>query len=274
MPICIKILTALLIAYSLYFSGIAAKAETTDPFAACGVTGSTTLYDLKNGQWYKTNSNDADLRSLPASTFKIFHSLIALDMQVTSPEDIFEWDGTEHEIDVWNQDTMFKDAFKNSTLWVYESLTKRIHINDYKRYLDWAEYNGNDDIVHGRDGNFWVYGNWGVSPVEQINMLVKLYNNDLPFSRASMETVKGFMQQDNKNVFGKSGWTRRDGKNIGWWVGYKIHEGQESRENKENRTAIFFATRIFKNEKHDIGNFIECRKTITEKVIERFFNAN
>jgi beta-lactamase class D len=230
-------------------------------FSACEVTGSTTLYDMEENRWYKSDKMRADQRTLPASTFKIMHSLIALDMQATTPDEVFKWDGQQREIPVWNQDTIFKDAFKNSTVWVYEELTQRIDNMAYKRYLYWSGYEGNDDIDHGNErGNFWVAGNWGISPIDQINMLVKLYNNDLPFSRASMETVKGFMQQDDdKSLFGKTGWTRKDGQHIGWWIGYKTYD---------NRAPIFFATRILKDTDQDIGNFSECRKTITEYYIQ------
>lgn len=63
--------------------------------------------------------------------------------------------------------------------------------------MRWADYEGNGDIDSGQRDNFWLYGDWGVSPKDQIRMLVKLYKNELPFSRASMDTVKSFMCNEN-----------------------------------------------------------------------------
>ena len=228
-------------------------------FSKCGVRGSTTLYDLDADRWFKTDDKDAEIRTLPASTFKIFHSLIALDVGATTTDEIFKWDGEERMLPVWNNDTIFSDAFKNSTVWVYETLAVRIDKETYKRYLAWADYEGNGDIENGKNGNFWVYGDWAVSPQEQIEMLVKLYKNELPFSQSSMDTVKGFMRDGT--TYGKTGWTQQNGNHIGWWIGYI-----EKPESK----PLFFATRLVKNVDEDLGNFAQCRKTITDQVIEKY----
>lgn len=255
-----------LIIFSVLFLIFAqpSMASEPDPFGACHVKGSTTLYDMKHKHWYKTDKIDADRRTLPASTFKIFHSLIALDMQATTPDEVFQWDGQRREIAAWNQDTAFKDAFKNSTVWVYEELAQRITKEDYKRYLHWANYAGNGDIDHGKNGNFWVAGNWGISPLEQIDMLVKLYNNQLPFSRGTMNTVKEFMQSGN-NVYGKTGWTRDKGEHFGWWIGYQVFN---------DRAPLFFVTRIVKNVNEPVDDFAECRKSITGKIMDKYLRDN
>lgn len=252
--------TALLRLYFLIFMVIGIIGNTpayaeVDYFAACGVSGSTTLYDLNKNQWYKTNEQDTQKRTLPASTFKILHSLIALETGATTLDELFKWDGTQREYPVWNHDTKLDDAFRNSTVWVYEELVKRVDIEVYKKYLALSGYDGNGDIDHGKDGNFWVYGNWGVSPEDQINMLVKLYQNELPFSHLNMESVKGFMKDGD--TYGKTGWTRSNGQHIGWWIGYK----------ERLNGPIFFATRILKNTDQELGNFISCRKTVTNQIM-------
>lgn len=238
---------------------VEASTNPQDQFSACGAVGSTTLFDLKKNIWFTTDPTDAEIRTLPASTYKIFHSLIALDTRVTTSGEIFKWDGVKREFPIWNQDTSFKDAFKNSTVWVYEVLAHRIDKETYKRYLRWADYEGNGDIDSGQRDNFWLYGDWGVSPKDQIRMLVKLYKNELPFSRASMDTVKSFMC--NENTCGKTGWTQKDGRHIGWWIGYV---------DSSKNSPLFFATRISKSIKNDMGNFLECRKSITDQIIKQY----
>lgn len=236
-----------------------AHAAEPNAFLKCGVTGSTTLYDLAADQWFKTDEKDAEIRTLPASTFKILHSLIALDVGATKADEVFKWDGQERMLPVWNKDTIFSDAFKNSTVWVYEVLAKHIDKETYRRYLAWADYEGNGNIDKGKNGNFWVYGDWGVSPQEQIEMLVKLYKNELPFSQSSMDAVKDFMRDGN--TYGKTGWTQQGENHIGWWIGYV--------ENPESK-PLFFATRLIKNVDEDLGNFAQCRKIITDEMIAKY----
>jgi beta-lactamase class D len=48
-------------------------------FEDSGLTGSTTIYDYNNKKWIFTDKQDAEAATLPASTFKIHHSLIALE---------------------------------------------------------------------------------------------------------------------------------------------------------------------------------------------------
>ena len=230
-------------------------------FEACHVQGSTVLYEAKRDHWVITDAEDADRRTLPASTFKIFHSLIALDTGAAKPGELFPWDGQKRELAIWNKDTTLEDAFRNSTVWVYEAIEKRISKNTYARYLNWANYS-NGDISHGnKDGNFWVYGRFGVSPKEQILLLEELYRNELPFSRVTMAHVRQMMfvgDSENGRVYGKTGWTRQNGFHIGWWIGYV-----------ETETGpLFFATRITKETTKALDNFIECRKSITSQIIQ------
>lgn len=237
-----------------------AIANINGAFAKCDVSGSTTIYDLKRDIWFSNDTQDSKKRTLPASTFKIFHSLIALETGSTNQEEIFKWDGITRTIPKWNQDTNLENAFKNSTVWVYEELATRIDIATYQHYLKQAEYFGNGDITHGKNDNFWVYGNWGISPEEQIHMLIKLYQNQLPFSLTTMQTVKQFMH--NSDTYSKTGFTEKDGINIGWWIGY--------RETKDG--TLFFATRIEKPTSKPIDKFVECRITITENILREFQN--
>lgn len=55
----------------------------------------------------------------------------------------------------------------------------------------------------------------------------------------------------------KTGWTRRNGTDIGWWVGYAETEGN----------VYFFATRILKDENGDNPNFSGGRKEITKRIL-------
>ena len=51
-------------------------------FKACNVEGSITIYDYKNKKWTYSDEADAKIATLPASTFKILNSMIALETGV------------------------------------------------------------------------------------------------------------------------------------------------------------------------------------------------
>ena len=55
-------------------------------FESCSVKGSVSIYDFKNDKWFYSDSVDAIKQSLPASTFKIVNSLIALETDVIKDE--------------------------------------------------------------------------------------------------------------------------------------------------------------------------------------------
>ena len=57
----------------------------------------------------------------------------------------------------------------------------------------------------------------------------------------------------------KTGWTKKGGTDISWWVGYV-----ERRDN-----VFFFATRITKHVSDSNPNFSKCRKEITVNVLKQ-----
>lgn len=233
-------------------------------FDDCDVKGSTTIYDYKNKKWFFTDSLDAQEQTLPASTFKILNSLIALDSKVIANEiEALQWDGTIHEfggtpMPSWNKDTNLKEAYKNSTIWFYVNIAEKVGCRKYRRIFKKIGYGNNNLSEQGTD--FWNYGNFGVSPVNQINFLVKLHESHLPFSQESIDKVKNIMisETDQLGVFrDKTGWAIKDGQNIGWWIGYLT----------TNDNVYFFATRIIQDVAIKNTNFSGCRKSITKKIL-------
>lgn len=155
-------------------------------------------------------------------TFKICNSLIALETKVIEDENVvFKWDGKQRQLPEWNADTDMKLAFKNSTVWYYQEIAKRVGNERMKYWLNKASY-GNEDTAGGIDG-FWLWGNLRISPVQQIDFLKRLHDNKLPFSQRSMDIVKRIMiAKDTLGnvVRAKTGGGKQEGKYIGWYVGY------------------------------------------------------
>src|SRR5438046_4315806 len=84
---------------------------------------------------------------LPASTFKIPNSLIALETGVVADpdKDVFEWDGIKRDIAAWNSDHTLRSAIAASVVPVYQEIARRIGLERMQHYVDLLDY-GNHDI--------------------------------------------------------------------------------------------------------------------------------
>ena len=161
---------------------------------------------------------------LPASTYKILNSLIALETKAIHDEnDIIKWDGVERFYDMWNKDQTLASAIKYSCVWFYQELARRVGTQKMQFYLDTVKY-GNSRMGSEID-NFWLEGNLRISAQEQVEFINKFLNRDLPFSIQNMEIVKNVMLMDSTNnykLYAKTGWTARveENEQIGWYVGF------------------------------------------------------
>ncbi len=193
-------------------------------FIATKSDGCFILFDLKRQRYIRYNRQHCAQRFLPASTFKIFNSLVALQTGVIANENVvFKWDGITREFPLWNQDQTLRTAFNRSVVWVYQDLARRIGNERMVQYIKAVGY-GNGDISGGID-TFWLNGKLRIAPEEQIQFLVRLYQEELPFSVPVMRTVKEIMVIEKTSEYtlrGKTGWGRNvDGaENVGWYVGY------------------------------------------------------
>jgi len=187
------------------------------------VKGSFVLYDQRNDKYIFYNQEQTRQAYTPASTFKIFNSLIGLETGVIKDEHfIIPWDSVIRKNPKWNSDHDLETAIKNSTVWYYQELARRVGGKQMKYWLDATKY-GNADTSGGID-RFWLSGGLRITPQQQIDFLVRFHDNKLPFSQRSMDIVKKIMIVDdtlNYVIRGKSGWGEQpDSEDIGWFVGY------------------------------------------------------
>ncbi|HKJ80352.1 MAG TPA: penicillin-binding transpeptidase domain-containing protein [Prolixibacteraceae bacterium] len=197
------------------------------PFKECGIEGSITIYDLKAKKWIASDIQDSQFPTLPASTFKIINTLIALESGVIKCEnEIIKWPGATDTIKygyrpgIYHDMTM-KDAFKASAGWAYVELSKKIGKEKYTSYLTECKY-GNMNIST-KDPDFWNFGDFAISPANQIEILKGIYEETLPFKKESFAILKNMMMEEQSESYilrAKTGWTRDGGKDAGWWVGY------------------------------------------------------
>ena len=251
---------------ALVLTGCGKKKKIKEPylkkyFDSCHVQGSFMLYDLKYGETTTYNAARCKQRFSPASTFKILNSLIALETGIATDENfILKWDGVKRDRDVWNQDMDLKTAFKESAVWYYQELARRVGVDKYKYYLKECDY-GNADVSGGVD-KFWLTGGLQISQAEQIDFLKKLYAETLPFSKRNITIVKQIMLREDTlgyKLSGKTGWAdQKDGKSIGWFVGYL----------ERDSNVYFFATNI--ESSHPDSAFAQSRIDITHSILNFF----
>jgi len=242
------------------------QSDLRQPFIDCGVTGSTTIFDQKNKRWLITDSLDANKGMQPASTFKIINLLIALETGVIRDEnEVIKWPGSTdttlygYRPEIY-RDISVREAFEVSAGWAFIEIAKRIDRKKYQHFLSLSGY-GNVDLSEKRD-DFWNFGPMLISPKNQVGFLIKVHERKLPFSKRNLDILKKVMITEHTKSFkicSKTGWTRIDGKDIGWWVGYV-----ERRDN-----TIFFATRIIKPRSLANAAFGNCRKQITRNFLKQ-----
>ena len=186
------------------------------------------LYDLKNDSYIKYNPARCDSEFIPASTFKIFNSLAALESGAIKDEyEIIQWDSVKRFYDMWNQDLNLSQAIKYSAVWFYQELARRIGEEKMKEYITLNHY-GNKDITGGID-LFWLEGGLRISPDEQIEFLKTVYSYKTTFSRRSVDILKKIIiydQTDDYTLRAKTGWGIRFEQQVGWFVGY-VEKGDD-----------------------------------------------
>ena len=230
-------------------------------YDSAGYNGSFVLYSPQEGIWHQAYHNCSHDAYIPASTFKIPNSLIALECgSIKDENEVLKWDGVKRWNAEWNKDTDMKLAMKNSTVWFYQELARRTGEKKMQHYLDLMNY-GNADISGGID-RFWLNGGIRISPAGQIGFLENLYYDRLPFKKENQQKVKNILVQEkigDATLKAKRGWGSTEDGDIGWYVGYV--------EKKDK--VYFFSNCVFKKDTND-AKFIGARKEITKKILKEF----
>ncbi|MEO1094078.1 MAG: class D beta-lactamase [Cyanobacteria bacterium J06638_28] len=227
----------------------------SEHFDDLDVEGSILIVDLNQNLTYEHNPERNTTPFLPASTFKIPNSLIALETQVIENDvSVLTWDGIVRSYPAWNQDLNMRLAFKFSAVWFYQVLARRI---GHERMQEWVASigYGNQNIGSTAEIDaFWLTGDLRITPQEQIQFLQRLYQDELPFSENTIATVKDIMiveQTPDYTLRAKTGWALAS--NVGWYVGYL----------EQNDNVYFFATNIDIQDESDLPS----RQAITRRCL-------
>ena len=185
--------------------------------------GSFVLYDLRNDVWSIHDIKHATLRVAPDSTYKIYDALFGLEEGVITPQDSFiAWNGENYPFEAWNADQTLQSAMTSSVNWYFQSIDEQLASTNIYNYIQQIGY-GNEN-VSGDLSTYWLESSLKISPVEQVELLMKLQNNSLVFSSENINAVKDSICLSSSNTgkfYGKTGTGRVGGQDVnGWFIGY------------------------------------------------------
>jgi len=192
--------------------------DLTNIFDRSKLNGTIVISALNDDIKYIYNEQRAVKSYIPASTFKIINTLIALEEKVIKDEnEIIKWDGKVRSYTPWNKDQTLQSAISISCIWCYQKFAKEIGNDKYLAYLKNINY-GNHK-TGSKVTTFWLDGDIKISAMEQIEFLKKLYRNELPFKQRYIDITKKILtveKTENYIIKAKSGFSGK----IGWYVGY------------------------------------------------------
>ena len=203
------------------FDAIVEQPQWQAHFDQLGAVGTIVVVDARSDavRWQAFNSGRAVQRYSPASTYKIPHTLLALQAGVVADEfEVFVWQGEPSSIAAQRQVQSLRSAMRESTVWVYRRLAAALDEPQLADVLARSNYGNADPSGTARD--YWLKdGALAISALEQVEFLRQLYANRLPFDLAHQRLVKDLIIVGAGRDWilrAKTGW---DGA-VGWWVGW------------------------------------------------------
>ncbi len=217
-------------------------------------------------------------RFTPASTFKIFNSLVALETSV-APDDrlVIPWDGVARRPE-WNKDMDMREAFRVSNVPYFREIARRIGRQRMQHYLDTAKY-GNMKIGPVAD-SFWLDNSLLISPDEQVGFIRKLYFNELPFLERTQGIVKSMMLREDStdnHFYYKTGTSvTPKGNQLFWLVGFLEHMSRvKEPTNSMNKSGVrnyphFFALNFEVSKADTARDWMDTRIRLLHQLLDDY----
>lgn len=167
-----------------------------------------------------------DQRHSPFSTFKIPLALIGFDGGIlnssASPKVEYTPDLEKNYVTYYNPERypvmlFWKRAqtpqswMRESVVWYSRYITHKLGLQKFEEYMNRFDYGNYKDITFSADSlmNSWIMGSIEISPLEQVEFIDKLLNNQLNVSnKATQETIEIIKLEkifDDWQLCGKSG---------------------------------------------------------------------
>ena len=217
---------------------VTARPELGRAFDEEGVKGGIALFDTATGELSASDPALAKRAFHPASTFKIAHAAIALELGVLdNPDSPMPWDGQYSKVEEWNRDHTLRTAMQVSCVPCFQRLARTIGSEREQEWLRRLEY-GNRD-ASGKVDVFWLSGPLRITAIEQLDFLRRLDTGKLSISPRTLDIVKDVIALDvgeSYVLYGKTGLSGPPDSDseLGWFVGFVALEGR----------SVYFATLV------------------------------
>jgi beta-lactamase class D len=234
--------------------------ELNQAFEAERVTGTIALVDTQDGVVGCSNLKKCQTAVTPASTFKIPHSMVALETGVVEgPDTLLPWSHQTYTNNDWNQDLTFRDAFRLSCVPCYRAIARKLGDATEQDWLNKLGY-GNRSIEGGVD-KFWLGGGLRITALEQLDFLRRFDGDRLPISSRTADLVRDIMTIDVTESYvlrGKTGSALPPDEPVEtlWFVGW-LELGER---------RVFFAT-LLDSHSGDVDP-LRVRRSVTERILK------
>ena len=238
---------------------VRARPELGAAFDEERVKGGIALFDSASGELFASDPALARRPFRPASTFKVPHAAIALELGVLeSPDSPMPWDGEYSKVEEWNRDHTLRTAMQVSCLPCFRRLARSIGPEREQEWVQRLDYGNRDSS--GPADLFWITGKLRVSAVEQLDFLRRLDTGKLPVSPRTLDIVKDVIALDvgeSYVLYGKTGLSgppEADAE-VGWFVGFVALDER----------SVYFATLVTERAK-DV-DIVPVRRRVTERIL-------
>jgi beta-lactamase class D len=218
-------------------------------------------------------------RFMPASTFKIFNSLVALETGVANDDAlVIPWDSVKRWNPEWNHNMDMREAFRVSNVPYYQEIARRVGRQNFQHYLDTVKY-GNMTMSAKVD-TFWLDNSLQISADEQVGFVRKLYFDELPFIVRTQSIVKSMMLREdsaNNRLYYKTGTgATPQGAKLFWIVGFlehvlRVKEDPNSMNKSGVRNYPYFFAMNFEVPKNDTSqNWYDVRIALLHRLLNDY----
>ncbi len=185
-------------------AGATGRADLEAVFFENGVAGTFALYDVDH--LTLINAERAQTRLVPASTFKIANTIIALETGVVKDEnEIIPYGGRPQPFKTWEKDMSMREAIALSAVPIYQELARRIGLERYREWLARLDF-----------------GNRQTGTIAQQKLDASIRSQSIARDIIRLES------RDGKVLYGKTGWRFSSTPNLGWWTGWVEQNGRIS----------------------------------------------
>lgn len=225
-----------------------------------GLRGAIALYDVESRKLLCSAEGACDVPLGPASTYKIPHALIGLELgELGSADHVFKWDGKEYSITAWNRDHTLRSAMEVSCVPCFQQLARKI--GEERMTVALHELDYGNAILGGPIDFFWLeVGGLRITPRQQIEFLYRLQTRALPFGESAMETAidviprvegQGTILRGKTGMYGSK-------PPVGWYVGWL----------EWKNGVTFFATAL--HGQNDPEVLFDARRAVSVEALRRF----